>query len=176
MQITASQHASSYLAPSGPSGRGVAPAGNANAAASGANSKSDPAAQRAEQQTLDKLKARDREVRAHELAHQSAGGDLVRGGMSFTYQRGSDGQLYAVGGEVSIDTSPVNGDPAATLRKAEQIQRAALAPAQPSGQDRSVAAQAAGMAASARAELSRQSAVAAAGDANGAAPRIDLYA
>jgi hypothetical protein len=48
--------------------------------------------------------------------------------------------LYAVSGEVSIDSSPVKGDPKATVRKMEQVVRAALAPAQPSGQDRAVAA------------------------------------
>jgi hypothetical protein len=47
-----------------------------------------------------------------------------------------------VAGEVAIDISPVSGDPAATLAKAEQVRRAALAPAEPSAQDRSVAAQA----------------------------------
>lgn len=102
---------------------------------------------------LETLKKRDAEVRAHEAAHQAAAGGLARGGASFTYQRGPDGQQYAIGGEVSIDTSPVSGDPAATLRKAEMIARAALAPAEPSGQDRQVAAQAQQMAANARAEL-----------------------
>jgi hypothetical protein len=50
--------------------------------------------------------------------------------------------MYAVGGEVSIDTSPVKGDPQATIAKMEAIKRAALAPADPSGQDRSVASEA----------------------------------
>jgi len=63
---------------------------------------------------------------------------------------------YAVGGEVSIDTSKVSGDPVATLQKAQQIQAAALAPVQPSSQDRNVAARAAQMAVEARAEISKQ--------------------
>lgn len=104
---------------------------------------------------LEQLKSRDREVRAHEMAHLAAGAGLVRGGMSFTYQNGPDGQRYAVGGEVSIDTSKVAGDPQATLQKARQIQAAAMAPANPSAQDRSVAAGAAQMAAEARMELVR---------------------
>jgi hypothetical protein len=103
----------------------------------------------ADHQILQQLQARDREVRAHELAHVATGAGLVSGA-SFSYQRGPDGRFYAVGGEVSIDTSPVPGDPQATASKAEQIQRAALAPAQPSGQDRAVAAQAARMAMEAR--------------------------
>lgn len=108
------------------------------------------------QKQIAKLKRRDQEVRAHEAAHMAAGGGLVRGGASYTYQRGPDGQNYAVGGEVSIDTSPVDGDPEATIRKAEQIKAAALAPASPSAQDRAVAAAAGAMAAAAMAEQARR--------------------
>lgn len=102
---------------------------------------------------ISELRIRDQEVRAHELAHLAAAGGIAKGGPTFDYQRGPDGKLYAVGGEVQIDTSGVPGDPEATLQKAEQIQRAALAPAQPSAQDRSVAMAAAAMAAEARAEI-----------------------
>jgi hypothetical protein len=105
---------------------------------------------------LESLKSRDREVRAHEAAHQAAAGGLVRGGASFSYQRGPDGQIYAIGGEVSIDTSPVPGNPEATLAKAQTIARAALAPAEPSSQDRQVAAQAAQMTYEARIQLTLQ--------------------
>jgi len=100
-----------------------------------------------------KLQARDAQVRAHEAAHMAAGGSLVQGGPSFTYQPGPDGKSYAVGGEVSIDTSAVAGDPKATLAKAQQIVAAALAPADPSGQDESVASQAEAMAAQAQGQL-----------------------
>jgi len=85
----------------------------------------------------------------------AAGGGLVRGGASFSYERGPDGQSYAVGGEVSIDTSP-GSTPADTIAKAQQIQSAALAPADPSSQDRAGAAAAAQMEARAREEQSRQ--------------------
>jgi hypothetical protein len=105
---------------------------------------------------LEKLKARDREVRAHEAAHLAASGGLAQGGPSFAYQRGPDGNLYAIGGEVSIDVSPVSGDPEATIRKAETIRRAALAPASPSGPDRAVAASADQMESAARAEQLRE--------------------
>ncbi|MDF1587906.1 MAG: putative metalloprotease CJM1_0395 family protein [Gammaproteobacteria bacterium] len=105
---------------------------------------------------IQQLKARDREVRAHEAAHVAAGAGLIRGGTSFTYQRGPDGVQYAIGGEVSIDTSKVVNNPEATLRKAEQIRTAALAPAQPSQQDRTVASKAAQLVIEARAELNQQ--------------------
>ncbi|GAA6134003.1 hypothetical protein NBRC116188_07920 [Oceaniserpentilla sp. 4NH20-0058] len=109
----------------------------------------------AEQRQLQKLAERDREVRAHEQAHQSVGGQYA-GAMSFTYVRGPDGQNYAVGGEVSIDTGKVANDPQATLDKAETIRRAALAPAEPSSQDRRVAAQAIQMTMEARADIQKQ--------------------
>lgn len=105
-----------------------------------------------EQVKLDELKARDTEVVTHELAHAGAGGQYA-GSPSYTYETGPDGAKYAVSGEVSIDTSKIAGDPQATLLKAQQIKRAALAPAQPSGQDRSVAASADQLASEARQEI-----------------------
>jgi SprA-related family len=108
-----------------------------------------------EQKVIEQLSARDREVRAHEQAHAAVGGQYASS-PTYTYQRGPDGVSYAVGGEVKIDTSPIPNDPEATLRKAEQIARAASAPADPSGQDRAVAAQAAKMAQQARIEINQK--------------------
>ncbi len=108
--------------------------------------------EKSEQSQLQSLKSRDREVRAHELAHASVGGQYASGA-TFTYEKGSDGVLYAVAGEVAINTSTIQGDPRATLEKAQVIQRAALAPADPSSQDRSIAAAAAAMAQKARVEI-----------------------
>lgn len=111
------------------------------------------------QQELRKLRAlqnRDREVRTHEQAHLAAAGSLAKGGPGFNYQRGSDGQRYAVGGEVQIDTSTVSGDPEATASKAQQVRHAALTPAQPSQQDRSVAVAATAMEARVRVEIAHK--------------------
>jgi hypothetical protein len=80
-------------------------------------------------------------------------GGQYAGGVSYDYSRGPDGRLYAIGGSVSIDTSPVAGDPLATVDKMQQVQRAALAPAEPSGADLAIAAQAAQLIAQARAEI-----------------------
>ena len=101
---------------------------------------------------VERLQQRDREVKAHEQAHKANAGLYARGGANFEYQMGPDGKRYAVGGEVSIDTSK-ESDPAKTLHKAQVIRRAALAPAEPSAQDRQIAMQAAMMAAQARQEL-----------------------
>ncbi|QJA07002.1 hypothetical protein FVE67_07380 [Thermosulfurimonas marina] len=95
-------------------------------------------------------------VRAHERAHLAAGGELVISGPHYVYRRGPDGRLYAVGGDVVIDTSGVPGDPEATLRKAERIIRAALAPLNPSPQDLRVALRAQMMAMQARLEVARE--------------------
>jgi hypothetical protein len=99
----------------------------------------------------------DQDVRSHEAAHVAAGGQYVKGGATFSYQKGPDGKMYAVGGEVSIDTSPVKGDPQATIAKMEAIKRAALAPADPSGQDRSVASEASQEESKARQDQSKAS-------------------
>jgi hypothetical protein len=108
-----------------------------------------------EAQDILKLQLRDSEVRAHEAAHAAAGGAFA-GAPSYKFERGPDGQTYAVGGEVSIDVSPVAGDPEATLRKAQQIRAAALAPAVPSAQDMKVAQRAQKMATDARMALSEE--------------------
>ena len=106
-----------------------------------------------EQKEVQKLKKIDREVRSHESAHKAAAGGLARGGASFKYTTGPDGKRYAVGGHVNIDTSPIPDDPEATIRKAQVVRSAALAPADPSPQDRSVAASAVKMEREARMEL-----------------------
>jgi len=101
------------------------------------------------------LQSRDREVRAHEAAHMAAAGGLARGGASYSYETGPDNRRYAVGGEVSIDTSP-GKSPEETLQKAQTIRAAAQAPAKPSQQDLAIAASAGQMAAEAQAELAAQ--------------------
>jgi hypothetical protein len=110
-----------------------------------------------EKSQIQKLKQVDQQVRAHEMAHVAAGGGLIRGGVNYKYENGPDGNQYAIGGEVSIDSSPVPDDPSATITKMQQVQRAALAPSNPSSQDRQVAASASANAANARVELIKKS-------------------
>ncbi|MBN2232747.1 MAG: SprA-related family protein [Deltaproteobacteria bacterium] len=100
------------------------------------------------------LRRTDRRVRQHEAAHVAAGGTYVRGGANFSTEVGPDGRAYAVAGEVSIDTS-AESTPEATIRKMQTVQRAALAPADPSPQDRAVAAAAGARMAQAQMELMR---------------------
>jgi hypothetical protein len=105
-----------------------------------------------EQQQIKELKARDTEVRTHEQAHAAVGGQYA-GSPSYEYQRGPDGTNYAVGGEVPIDVGVINGDPQATIDKMQTVLAAALAPAEPSGADRAIAADATQKMAAAQAEL-----------------------
>jgi hypothetical protein len=107
------------------------------------------------QEILTKLEARDSEVRAHEAAHIAAGSGVVTGGASFSYQKGPDGKMYAIGGEVPIDASK-ESTPEATIAKMQQVKAAALAPANPSPTDVKVASTASMMESKARQELQKQ--------------------
>lgn len=109
-----------------------------------------------EKAAVNALKARDSEVRNHERAHKAAGGQHA-GAISFTYQSGPDGRQYAVGGEVPIDVSPEQS-PEATIQKMNIVISAALAPAEPSGQDQAVARAAQAQRNQALAELNAQKA------------------
>ncbi|MFC4653621.1 MULTISPECIES: putative metalloprotease CJM1_0395 family protein [Rheinheimera] len=119
---------------------------------SGQQSDADKQQQQAEQKEIAELKARDQEVRVHEQAHAAIGGQYA-GSPSYEYETGPDGQKYAVGGEVQIDISEIPNDPQATIAKMQQVKAAALAPAEPSGADRAIAAEAGRKMQEARAEL-----------------------
>lgn len=93
-----------------------------------------------EERLRNQLQARDSEVKAHEAAHKAAGGGMA-GAASYTYQRGPDGKMYAIGGEVSISI-PEASTPEEALKNARTIAAAAMAPANPSPQDFAVAASA----------------------------------
>ena len=108
-----------------------------------------------ERRQVEELKERDREVRAHEQAHARVGGPHA-GAPTYDYQTGPDNKRYAVGGQVSIDISPEN-TPEKTIAKMDIVKRAALAPAEPSPQDRRVAAQADAIKREAQAEKASES-------------------
>ena len=80
-----------------------------------------------EQALVKELALRDQEVRAHELAHKSAGAGLTSAA-TFTYQQGPDGKQYAIGGVVQIQITPGN-TPEEPIRRAMQVTAAATAPA-----------------------------------------------
>ena len=101
-----------------------------------------------DERVVRQLEARDTQVRAHEAAHQAAARGLG-GAASFTFETGPDGKRYAVGGEVPVQLKS-GRTPEETISNAEAVRAAALAPADPSGQDMAVASEAAQMEAEAR--------------------------
>jgi len=108
-----------------------------------------------DQRRVEELKKIDKKVHAHEQAHLSAAGGYARGGANYDYVTGPDGNRYANSGHVNLDTGKEK-TPEATIRKANIIQKAALAPADPSPADKEIAANAAKMAEEAREELSQK--------------------
>lgn len=141
----------SSVTPAGPASASTASSPNTNFSGSDSATNLTPEALA----LVAQLKARDTEVRQHEQAHLATAGGLATSGASYTYQRGPNGVDYAIGGEVHIDTSP-GRTPQETIERAHTIQAAALAPADPSGADRAVAAQAQQLELQARAELATQ--------------------
>lgn len=108
-----------------------------------------------EMHRITELAQTDRHVRQHEQAHMAAGGSMVTSGPSYEYETGPDGKRYAVAGEVGISVSK-GRTPEETLQRARQVRAAALAPADPSTQDRQVAAMASQMEMEAMQEIARQ--------------------
>lgn len=108
-----------------------------------------------EQAEVKELKKIDAKVKRHEQAHLAAAAGLSARGPFYQYKSGPDGKRYAVGGEVRIDNSPEK-DPQDTIRKMQRVRAAALAPADPSPQDRNVAAKASRTESKARQELAKE--------------------
>jgi len=108
-----------------------------------------------DQRKVEELKKIDRRVHTHEQAHLSAAGSYASGGASYDYVTGPDGNRYANSGHVNIDTSREK-TPEATIIKANIIQKAALAPADPSPADRQIAANALKMAMDAQKEIAER--------------------
>lgn len=78
------------------------------------------------------------EIYAHELAHKTAGGHLAG---AIVIERNSEG--IPVGGHVEIKMPSLDpNNPKKTINDADTVIRSAMAPADPSGQDYKVAAQA----------------------------------
>ncbi len=90
-----------------------------------------------ENTNLDKLQLSDVGVRTHEALHFRTGAGLTTQ-PEFTLQEGPDGQFYAIGGDVGIQTSNTS-DPEKAARTAQTVANAALASNDVSAQDVAVA-------------------------------------
>lgn len=127
-------------------------AANSDSGTNSTDSTDSASSDSADEKTIKELKARDTEVKTHELQHLASAGAYARGGAVYDYQVGPDGKAYAIGGHVDVDTSPVSGNPSATIQKAQVLKQSAMSVADPSAADSSVAIDAAAMQVSAKAE------------------------
>ena len=96
------------------------------------------AQQRVDQETVRNLKKREHEVIKHENAHAIAGGGMASR-PTYEYTQGPDGKRYVTGGHVNMRSNTLETDPEKRIQQAQTLYRAALAPANPSPQDRLVA-------------------------------------
>jgi hypothetical protein len=103
---------------------------------------------------VNRLAARDREVRLHEAQHAAAAGGMASG-VQYDYEMGPDGRMYAVGGRVRIFFPP-GQTPEEALANARQLRAAAGAPGDPSSQDLAVAARASQMEAEALRRIAQE--------------------
>jgi|GEM_PF-728529 len=88
------------------------------------------------QRVLNRFKSRDSEVKVHEQLHNSLATTTTP--ISYNYQVGPDGNLYAVGGSVRFDTF-IPKDETAAIQKLDKLQKAASAPEGLSKADSSIA-------------------------------------
>ena len=87
---------------------------------------------------LEKFKNKDAEIRTHEQVHASIGHTTAP--ISYSYQQGPDGKMYAIGGSVRMDTS-IPDDPKAAVFKLDMLQKAASGPTHMSNADGAIASQ-----------------------------------
>jgi hypothetical protein len=88
------------------------------------------------QRVLDRFKNKDNEIKTHEQIHAS--GAQTTTPISYNYQVGPDGKLYATGGSVRFDTS-IPQDPESAKIKLEQLKDASSSVDSLSGADASIA-------------------------------------
>lgn len=88
------------------------------------------------QRVLEKFKRLDSQTKAHEQQHASLAD--TKGAISYNYQMGPDGKLYATGGHVRLDTS-LPQDKDAALAKLDRLSKSAGAPSELSSADASIA-------------------------------------
>lgn len=87
------------------------------------------------QRVLDKFKNLDAQIKGHEQLHASLGD--TKGAISYNYQTGPDGKLYATGGSVRMDTS-IPQDEEAALAKLDKLANAVSAPSGLSNADAAI--------------------------------------
>lgn len=113
-----------------------------------------PQLQVQQERALKQLTSLDKKVREHEQLHKNLLGEHAAGDIQYRLTVGPDGLDYATGGSVPVNLAPAE-TPEETVKKAQIIQRAALAPDEPSDADFEVATKAAKLESEATKALSR---------------------
>lgn len=98
------------------------------------------------------LEQTELQIRRHVAAHNAVSPQYVSA-PSYSYSPAIDGTRYITSGDVSFETSAIANEPQQTLSKAQLIQRAALAPNDPTPSDFSASQRAQQLAYSARLEM-----------------------
>jgi hypothetical protein len=88
---------------------------------------------------LQKQSQGDVALRQLERMRLATAGRYAHGDLNCEYRLGPDGRIYEVGSGVILDVSSAAGGPLSTVTRRKYVGRTALAPAQPSVQDYSVA-------------------------------------
>ena len=109
--------------------------------------------QRAEARELREIAFRSDNVRRRVWQQALVAGPLVKGQPNYDYMIAADEKMYVRSASVSIDNSPVSGDPEATIQKARKVRNAYMGVAMPNTADYKAASSAVTMGINARREL-----------------------
>ena len=85
---------------------------------------------------LAKFRNKDASIKSHEQSHAAMA--TTTSPISYNYQEGPDGKMYAVGGSVRLDTS-IPADTEAAIAKIDRIKAASTGVDNPSGADMAIA-------------------------------------
>lgn len=73
---------------------------------------------------VQRMRVQEREVRRTQVMKAAVGGAFA-GDSTYQFALGPDGRRYIVGGDVSLDVSPVENNPRATISKMQRVRAAA---------------------------------------------------
>lgn len=84
---------------------------------------------------VQRMRVQEREVRRTQVMKAAVGGAFA-GDSTYQFALGPDGRRYIVGGDVSLDVSPVENNPRATISKMQRVRAAAGVSVQRTQNDR----------------------------------------
>ena len=108
-----------------------------------------------DEEEIAELEEQDEEVKTEQSKQLSAVGQYATG-VVYEYEVGPDGEIYAVDGHVSVDTSSIEGDPKASIQKARALKAAMMSGSEFSSSEAAVVQEASQMEAEAMAEIAAE--------------------